>query len=85
MQAGPALKVWGQLVPTTWKVYVQITTYNYLIYIYLPTYKLYDSLVSTKIRWMWRFRTGTTGENKVKTMNIIGVKVGGKVLPEDIE
>jgi len=30
---------------------------------------------------MWRFRTGTTGANKVKTMNIIG----GKVLPEDIE
>jgi len=27
---------------------------------------------------MWRFRTGTTGANKVKTMNTIGVKVVGK-------
>jgi len=34
---------------------------------------------------MWRFRTGTTGANKVETMNITGVNVGGKVLPEDIE
>jgi len=34
---------------------------------------------------MWRFRTGTTGGNKVKTMNIIGAKVIGKVLPEDME
>jgi len=85
MKAGPALKVWGQLVPTAWKVYLQFTTYNYLMYIYLSTYNLYDSLISTKIRWMWRFRTGTTGANKVITMNIIGVKVGGKVLPENIK
>jgi len=55
------------------------TNYNYLIY--LPTYNLYDSL----IRWMWRLRTGTTRANKMKTMNIIGVKVGGKVLPEDVD
>jgi len=67
------------------KVYIQLTTYNCLIYIYLLTYNLYDCLISTKIRWMWKFRTGTTEANKVKIMNIIRVKVVGKVLPEDME
>jgi len=52
--------------------------YN-LIYIYLSTNNLYDCLISTKIRWMWRFRTSNTGANKVKTLNIVRVKVVGKV------